>query len=245
MLVKSWGLAAIGLGLVVFTTIMVSRGVFGAKDSQDSRVSKIANDVADQARREWRGEQPRPIVPASDANFNVVRSREDVQSQAKQGKPVDIAQGSVSDDRQVDSAAPDKFELMDARTAIGRPFPVSPSVERECMRAIRPGVTCIATREFLAELSKEPRNIPWARDQERRLEAGINALGPDKYAIRSIECRSTRCAVEVAANDVYLGDIEGDPELEQNLLPGIATLALEKGSNGERIVVTVSTFERR
>ena len=242
---KTWGLAAIGVGLVGLAIIVVSRGMSGAKHDQVSSPSSIASDAANRDPRESRGEQSQTHDSMRDANVGVTGSKQDSQSPESRATPGNMAQARVSGERKADPATPDKFELEDARTAIGRPFPVSPSVERDCMHASWPDAVCIATRDFLAELSKEPRNIPWARDQERRLEAGINALGPDKFTIRAIECRSTRCAVEVASTDVYVGEIEGDPDLERNLLPRIATFGVEKGPNGERICVTVFTFERR
>jgi hypothetical protein len=98
----------------------------------------------------------------------------------------------------------------------------------------------------VTKLSQEPRNIPWARDRQERLEKSISALGPERFSIRALECRTARCAVEVAGKgENYSGEIIDDPALRSELIPSISTFGFEKSEAGEDVVVTVMTFLRQ
>ena len=73
----------------------------------------------------------------------------------------------------------------------------------------------------LAELQREPRNIVWVRDTEERLEKSLEFSIHDEYVVRALECRTTRCAIEVVSSIPYQGDRERDPGLEEGGKGGI------------------------
>ena len=244
---KTWGVAALA-AIAVVTLVLAYHRQPNLKSKSDSASSALAGEVTVQspAAPPHEGPQARkaPIEPKDkDPGPN---AGEDAPSDGLANDGLN-SQNRASNAQKKDASPPNNFELMDARTAVGRAFPVSQSVavRRDCQFEGRPLALCLGTWEFLGEFSKEPRNIPWARDKERRLEAAINALGQDKYSIRAIECRSTRCAVEVSGYESYVGDLDGDPDLKEDLMASDSTWGYEKGPNGERIVVTVMTFERR
>jgi hypothetical protein len=139
------------------------------------------------------------------------------------------------------------LELEDAKSAVGRPFPSSPSVIRTCATPdSSTSLACKLLMEFLEELVEEPRNIPWAREMEERFEKAIAQPDPEKYTVRAIECRSTRCAVEVAAPHEYLLGHFDDPVLEKEFWgPTVGVLAFEEGPNGEKVIVTTLGYLRR
>ena len=141
-------------------------------------------------------------------------------------------------------STPSEYELVDAATAVGRPFPLSPSVIQQCVPSES---SCKSTTEFLSKMEAEPRDLAWARETEKRLEAAIERREPGKYNVRAIECRTMRCAIEVAAvNDQYLVDFfDDDLYLSKNVRAGIGTWGHEANPNGGEIVVSVMTFERR
>jgi hypothetical protein len=138
------------------------------------------------------------------------------------------------------------LEIQDAASARGRPFPISQSITRRCTREGANDPTCRASRDFVRDFQVEERNILWARDREERIERSINALGAGRFVIRSLECRTNRCAVEVAANgETYIASLESDAELQRELVAGPATMSFEEGEGGTVMVVTLMGFTRR
>lgn len=242
---RMWILLAIGIGIAVASLFVTYRGDVGSRNRRASNswtsASVVMTNKDDIARRE----EPKQSAFANGANDKSAKFVADARSSGAHRQLDQTVQGRITDARQADTEPPDKYELEDARTAVGRSFPVSPSIERECIRASRPRPMCLGTLEILAKFTKETRNISWARSQERQLEAAINALGPDKFLIRAIECRSTLCAVEVAGDSIYVGDLEEDSDFEKNFIASDSTFAFETGPSGERIVVTLMTFEPR
>lgn len=76
---------------------------------------------------------------------------------------------------------------------VGRPFPLSPSMEAEC----RVDDGCAPVLRLLRQFSQQPRDPIWAT----RMEAGLRDLvmSLPGYSIRAIECRASLCAAEVAS----------------------------------------------
>jgi len=127
---------------------------------------------------------------------------------------------------------------------IGRPFPLSQSVIQTCTHP--PGRShCPHLAEFLADFAAEPREHEWAQTSESQLRKFIMSSNSGELTIRTIECRTTRCVIEVASrNEFFLGEIEKDAELAARLSRGIGDFGFEHGPNGERTIVTVLTFKR-
>jgi hypothetical protein len=136
--------------------------------------------------------------------------------------------------------------MLDAAGAKGRMFPVSPSVTHRCALEKEADPTCTSIRIFISNLQMEPRSIPWARDREQRIEEFVESQGPGRFVIRSLECRTNRCAVEVVGVDEpYSPSLSGDAELEREFISGASTLGFERAPHGQRLVVTVMGYKRR
>lgn len=129
----------------------------------------------------------------------------------------------------------------------GRPFPLSPSVMRQCVSRLPSESDCPQLMEFLLEFERESRSATWAHDMEGQLKKALTHTDPGKFSVRAIECRSNRCFVEVSAPYEWnLGDIDSFPELSARLYGPIAgNLGFEAGPNGEKIIVTAMGYERR
>jgi hypothetical protein len=129
----------------------------------------------------------------------------------------------------------------------GRPFPLSPSVMRQCVSRLPSESDCPQLMEFLLEFERESRSAAWAQAMEGQLKKALTHTDPGKFSVRTIECRSNRCFAEVSAPfEGHLGDIDSFPELSARLYgPVVSNLGFEAGPNGERIFVTAMGFERR
>jgi hypothetical protein len=129
------------------------------------------------------------------------------------------------------------------RSLIGTPFSVSQSVAATCARD---KIICPRIYKKLAEFTKEPRDNVWASQEEANIQNQIESLGPDKYSIRNLECRTTICAVEVSSNpsDHYLG-MAYYYMVKYGLTQDLGTIgAYETDPLGARIDVTLMTFTR-
>lgn len=136
------------------------------------------------------------------------------------------------------------LEVADAKQAVGRKFPLSPSVAQIC--ATDPSEMCKALMELLNDLAAESRDILWAREMEERIERAVARPDPGKFTVRAVECRSTHCALEVSAPyEYYLGHFDDDPILSRSLYgPIVGVLGFEKGPAGEKVIVTTMGYER-
>jgi hypothetical protein len=131
-------------------------------------------------------------------------------------------------------------------TRIGFPFQLSESVEDDCRRSRT--FSCSYLHGFIDDLAAEWRNPVWAAEMEDRLERAITRGERRKYEIRALECRDTRCAVEVASAGVYARvSLVSDDRLDRELRwYGASTIAWEDGANtGIPVIVTVATWEKR
>jgi hypothetical protein len=158
-------------------------------------------------------------------------------------------QKSAGTTHDADQAAT-KWELLDTSAAVGRPFPLSPSVTRACASSVPERSECPQLMEFLREFQREPRDLTWARQVERGLDEMLSTPNLDNarlenFHVRAIECRSTRCVIEVAAlDDPFVTSID-DPQLKKFLYgPVVGDLGFEKDAGGRKVVVTVAAFRR-
>jgi hypothetical protein len=127
-------------------------------------------------------------------------------------------------------------------SVIGTPFPVSASVEKGCRDN-----QCDEVRKQLARMAQEPRDVAWASEMEMAIQQNVESRGPDKFLIRSLECRSSICAVETVSPDgQYLGPAYPSPLL--NKLSGSVMIPMwgyELDASGARISVSVLVLLRR
>jgi hypothetical protein len=83
------------------------------------------------------------------------------------------------------SAGPPPAQLIDS-SAIGRPFPLSPSVLRRCRWNGNERNGCPDLLDFLDRFSEEPRDLLWAQRMEEGLETFVERTAPS-FSVRSIE----------------------------------------------------------
>ncbi len=80
---------------------------------------------------------------------------------------------------------------------------------------------------------------------ENRLKEFVRRAEGEGIVLRSLECRTTRCAMEVESpHSHFLGETEKDPDLAGELLPGMGALGFETGPQGEKLVVIILTYFR-
>jgi hypothetical protein len=129
---------------------------------------------------------------------------------------------------------------------IGRPFPVSTSVEAACQRISREGHdACDRTHEALQRLAREPRDPAWAAEMEASLQEYVAKTEPGKYSIRALECRSSVCAIEVESIfGPYFGSFDHGAPLYSKLHPGLSATGHEINLDGARITVTVMPYTK-
>ena len=147
--------------------------------------------------------------------------------------------------KNTDSSSSDPAEV------IGRPFPVSATIEDDCKR--RADAICKNVNDKLAKLAQEPRDPVWAPRMEALIEQDVLSVVPGKYQIRNIECRTSLCAVETESNPnigneygAYWGDVGRFPKpLTAFLHTDDVTGGMEISASGSHLFVSVVTFTRR
>ena len=157
-----------------------------------------------------------------------------------------VQEPSVDDDpfslklRSLDDATP--------RSVIGRPFPVSATVlssRERCLKSDPHPENCNVVFRDLEQFSKESRSVPWATDMEFRLRSHVEKVGDLRYAVRSLECRTSLCALEVTfTHDVFFG-LSYDESMSLGLKNGWVEFGFEPAPGGQRIVVMLRTYRRR
>lgn len=131
----------------------------------------------------------------------------------------------------------------DATAVIGRPFPVSTSVMTAC-RSL--GRTCAEELEgLLQQFAQEPRDPAWATDIEAKLRHRVMTVEPGKFLVRSVECRTSLCALEVASIYGRYPRSASDDVLSDGLFHSDSIFGYETDSSAARITITLALFERR
>src|SRR6185295_12690649 len=100
------------------------------------------------------------------------------------------------------------------------------------------------------EFAAERRDIPWARVSEERIERSVATLDPRKYNVRALECRSSRCIIEIQNNtDMHVP--EENPmffethEFEGHLTVSNCALGIERSRKGEIYFIFAFEFRPR
>jgi hypothetical protein len=125
-----------------------------------------------------------------------------------------------------------------------RDFPVSPSVKAACASYLASGRDlCDKENELLMKFARESRDPVWANLTEQKLMRFVASEG-DKFRVRSLECRSSVCAMEVESKvGPYLG-IGYEREKTHSLHDDKSIFGYERGDGGVRITVTLRIVER-
>jgi hypothetical protein len=136
------------------------------------------------------------------------------------------------------------------KSVIGILFPVSASINSAC-KPLSPsgaGAICDRLKRDLSDMAAEPRDPSWAVDMETKLQNFVESQRSDVFSVRNIECRATRCAIEVAspygnyfASVFPLGNSLGD----QLHATGNFAVATETETTGEKLTVVLYTYARR
>lgn len=100
---------------------------------------------------------------------------------------------------------------------VGLPFELSGSVRINCQRFAS---DCRELNLFLKRMAAEPRSADWAGAMEARIEKAVLSGERGKFRIRALECRSTRCALEVASEVDRIGvAFDSDPDFDEIMFP--------------------------
>ncbi len=140
-------------------------------------------------------------------------------------------------------------DASDSNAVIGRPFPVSVSVQEQCKASQSEKSICDAVNLGLATMEQEPRDPAWAPMIEERLKESL-AADPRGLSIRTIECRRSLCALEVATADrSYIGPsyefIVDNKLFRGSWTVGDTMFGFEKDPSGATVYVIVSVLVRR
>jgi hypothetical protein len=137
----------------------------------------------------------------------------------------------------------------DPDLVIGRPFPVSASVERECgwlsSHGGKKDEICDRVQQALSNMADQPRDPSWASKTEAMIRA-VAASEGDKFAIRAVECRASACAAEVASTYGFFHwtqKLASDESIGKQLIDWDSTMGYETDSNGTRVTVTLAIFK--
>ena len=124
---------------------------------------------------------------------------------------------------------------------VGTAFPVSPSVKDTCDRISHLGeASCTDSYTLLEQLQKESRDKQWAVPMEQLIRELVSTK--PGYSIRSLDCRSTFCAVEVEST---LGIFFPDRRPLRGRLDWVDQhYGYEVNDNKERVKVTFVVLQR-
>ena len=94
----------------------------------------------------------------------------------------------------------DSMEQLD-RSMVGLPFEMFESVIRQCRR----WHDCEDMDTFLRRMAAEPRDPDWAPQIEQYIVKALAIEEEGALRVRALECRATRCALEVASEAQQYG----------------------------------------
>ncbi len=146
-----------------------------------------------------------------------------------------------------ESARVDEIASTTTPSMAGRPFPVSQSVEASCERLSgRRGTICDDVYVFLERMAKEPRSPVWAAQMEAKLREHVASSQQGTFIIRTVECRTTVCALEVESHvgRPYHGTLRPGDALYKVLSDEIVAHGYERAPDGNRITITLVPYTR-
>lgn len=126
---------------------------------------------------------------------------------------------------------------------LGIPFPTSDSVNRACEEMEHLGsANCQDHYSALAKLASEPRDEEWAASIAKSI-LSVVASQPE-FFIRSLDCRTTLCAVEIEST-IGAFDRHEARKLDKYLVRVDRVYGYERNNSNQRVTVTSMTFRRR
>ena len=167
-------------------------------------------------------------------------------------KGIETAHQSIEVANDVGTLVTENSDRLD-RTVVGRPFPVSTTIETDCKGKHEDSI-CADVHQHLAKLADEPRDPLWASKMEELIQSDIESTQPNSFRIRNIECRNTVCAAEVESTfsdtgvyGSYMGGMQPGHDALKAAPPktNFNTFAYETDPGGARLTVTVITFTKR
>jgi hypothetical protein len=138
----------------------------------------------------------RPVDRTPDVQAIQASSTESQKANSISTRPAVSAQEAGSGGSSGDIAVSDPNAL------VGRAFTISPSVETQCTKRAQDNPedkTCEIANEALSKMAQEARDPEWASATEAKLREELSNGAYNNPIIRSIECRQTMCAIEVAS----------------------------------------------
>jgi len=138
--------------------------------------------------------------------------------------------------------APSNTAHSSSASPTNQSFELSPSVQANCR--LWEG-DCKELDRFLERMKREPRNTDWARAMEARIEKAVISGERGKFRIRALECRSTRCALEVASEVDSIGvQFDSDPAFDELMFERPGYHASESDpQTGATTLVTAQTWQ--
>ena len=124
-------------------------------------------------------------------------------------------------------------------------FHASKSVVEDCRRTRMD--SCESLDKILGEMAAQPVDVEWATRTEARIARVFDGAQAG-YRIRALECRRTRCAIELASDGDYPRvSLSADDALDRELSwDGATNSAWEVDAHtGRRTIVTVATWKKR
>lgn len=139
--------------------------------------------------------------------------------------------------------------LVDGHLEVGRPFPISRSIESHCRSAhVALYVErCTEVQALLAEFSQESRDARWASSVEANLRVHVSQKVAGG-AIRALECRFSLCAIEVASVGDLFGILTEDEQRTygvKDFEPHIVLVEPDLDPSGSQISVVLRVMRRR
>jgi hypothetical protein len=130
---------------------------------------------------------------------------------------------------------------------VGRPFPISTSVENLCRKlSSKDDDHCAFTHRLLEDFAQQPRDPVWASNMESKLRALV--MSQAGYTIRTIECRTSLCVAEVASlygMFHFITAVGKDSPLHQSLMNGQEWQTAYEHDPSGSITVTLMIFGGR
>jgi len=188
------------------------------------------------------------IRPSPEAKAPSPTTLSDIQQHREENRAPPVAKpappaNSTASNESLGHVADAKEQLN--RSMVGLPFERSPSVVNSCDH-VRNDL-CKQLDRFLERMSAEPRDPDWAPRMEQFIVRSLAVEEEGALRIRALECRKTRCALEVASEAQQYGiqktwDL-GDVDLKET---GAAALGAERDpSTGLVTYVNVHTWLRK
>ena len=177
---------------------------------------------------------------------SVSRSASSFNDQPSNHSPGDAPDVAQNESRKT-SGSPVSAAAESDQTVVGRPFPVSASVEALCRKLSSRGEdNCALSHSELADFARQPRDPAWASEMEARLRDLV--ASESGYTVRTIECRTSMCVAEVASLRGmfhFVTAIGENDALNESLTESSWETAYEPDPSSASIGVTVGIFRRR